>query len=236
MPCSIWMPPCASGPVLTVSRPSLNGAACAMAGIGKLNAAAAAPAAVPAMNLRRVTLRDIISSHYDWPLPALFAARRCPSERPRPTMAHQVAAIIDKPFGEVKPVGNVSSPLWWAGNFAGRALDAEIAGFDLVVGAKLFGPGRINHLTLAHHMHVIDELECKIGILLDEQNGETFLLQGADRFPKTLDDDRREPLGRLIHDQTVWVGHQRTADSQHLLFAAGQCFCPLSAAFVQSWK
>src|SRR5450759_4526995 len=59
-PCSIWIPPCASGPVLTVSRPSLNGAACAMAGVGNLNVASAAPAAVPAINLRRVTLRDIV--------------------------------------------------------------------------------------------------------------------------------------------------------------------------------
>src|SRR6185437_5540766 len=53
------MPPCASGPVLTVSRPSLNGAGCETAGAGKLNVAAAAPAAVVAMNLRRVILRDI---------------------------------------------------------------------------------------------------------------------------------------------------------------------------------
>src|ERR1043166_6876920 len=53
------MPPCASGPVLTVSRPSLNGAGCDTAGAGKLNVAAAAPAAVVAMNLRRVSLRDI---------------------------------------------------------------------------------------------------------------------------------------------------------------------------------
>jgi hypothetical protein len=35
-------------------------------------------------------------------------------------MAHQVAAIIRKPFREVKPVGNVSSPLRWAGNSAGQ--------------------------------------------------------------------------------------------------------------------
>ncbi len=61
-PCSIWMPPCASGPVLTVSRPSLKGAACAMAGVGNLKVASAAPAAVAAINLRRVTLRDIVSS------------------------------------------------------------------------------------------------------------------------------------------------------------------------------
>src|SRR5689334_16302501 len=53
------MPPWASGPVLTVNRPSLNGAACAMDGAGKLNAAAAVPAAVAAMNLRLVILRDI---------------------------------------------------------------------------------------------------------------------------------------------------------------------------------
>src|SRR5664279_652870 len=59
-PCSIWIPPCASGPVLTVSRPSLNGAAWAMAGAGNLNVASAAPAAVAAMNVRRVTLRDIV--------------------------------------------------------------------------------------------------------------------------------------------------------------------------------
>src|SRR5664280_1313365 len=42
-----------------VSRPILNGAACAIAGVGNLNVASAAPAAVPAINLRRVTLRDI---------------------------------------------------------------------------------------------------------------------------------------------------------------------------------
>src|SRR5438552_4106039 len=32
VPCSIWMPPWASGPVFTVSRPSLNGVACARGG------------------------------------------------------------------------------------------------------------------------------------------------------------------------------------------------------------
>src|SRR5258708_5611054 len=62
MPCSIWMPPCASGPVLTVSRPILKGAACAIAGIPM--AAAAVPAAVPAKNLRRLSVMDIASSSW----------------------------------------------------------------------------------------------------------------------------------------------------------------------------
>src|SRR5690348_18094929 len=47
------MPPAASGPVLTVSKPILSGAPCAIDGIG--NAAAPAIAAVPARNLRRLT-------------------------------------------------------------------------------------------------------------------------------------------------------------------------------------
>src|SRR3569833_3215329 len=53
------MPPCASGPVFTVNRPSLNGAACALAGVGNLKAAAATPAAVPAIIVRREILRAI---------------------------------------------------------------------------------------------------------------------------------------------------------------------------------
>src|SRR5437763_15959673 len=51
------MPPCASGPVLTVRSPSRNGSDCATAGAGKRASAAAAPAALPANMVRRLTLR-----------------------------------------------------------------------------------------------------------------------------------------------------------------------------------
>ena len=50
-PCSIWMPPWASGPVFTVSRPSLNGAACAWTA-GAFSVAMLAP--VASMPLRRI--------------------------------------------------------------------------------------------------------------------------------------------------------------------------------------
>src|SRR5271163_3645358 len=53
------MPPCASGPVFTVRRPSLNGSDCAMAGVGKRPRATAAPAAVPANTARRLTVADV---------------------------------------------------------------------------------------------------------------------------------------------------------------------------------
>ena len=60
MPCSIWMPPCASGPVLTVSRPILNGAPCACtAGIFRL----AALAPVASMPLRTVLRLIVMAVH-----------------------------------------------------------------------------------------------------------------------------------------------------------------------------
>src|SRR5476649_118506 len=83
------MPPCASGPVLTVSKPSLKGAAWATAGAGKLNVAAAAPAALAAMNLRRVNLRDIAF------LPGLPLWAYALNEL--------IAPIIGKGLSDVKP-------------------------------------------------------------------------------------------------------------------------------------
>src|SRR5881397_4075153 len=56
MPCSIWMPPWASGPVFTVSRPILTGFCCANPGAGSVAASAA-----PTRNERRLTLTDIAS-------------------------------------------------------------------------------------------------------------------------------------------------------------------------------
>src|SRR5438034_11560515 len=56
VPCSIWMPPWASGPVFTVKRPMRTGFACALAGLGRV---AAAASAVPARNVRRSSLAVI---------------------------------------------------------------------------------------------------------------------------------------------------------------------------------
>ena len=73
-----------------------------------------------------------------------------------------------------------------------------------------------------------------MGVLLDQQDGQAFLLQRADRFPQPLDDDRREPFRRLVHDQAIRIGHQRAADRQHLLLAARQRLGALVAALVQA--
>ena len=65
---------------------------------------------------------------------------------------------------------------------------------DLIVSPQLLRAGGIDHLALAHHVHVVDELEGERGVLLDEQDGEALLLQLADRLPNALDDDRARAL------------------------------------------
>src|ERR1043166_407572 len=59
-------------------------------------------------------------------------------------------------------------------------------------------------------------------ILFNEQNGKTLLLESADGAADLLDDDRREPLGRLVEQQKARAGAQDAPDGQHLLLAARQ--------------
>src|SRR5262249_2091848 len=66
------------------------------------------------------------------------------------------------------------------------ASDSQVARFDLLVGSQLLRTGGIDHLTLADDVHVIDQLECQRGILLDQQDGQSFALEPGDRLPDAL--------------------------------------------------
>ena len=47
-------------------------------------------------------------------------------------------------------------------------------------------------------------------------------LELLEHVDQVLDDRRREPLGRLVHDQELRVRQQRASDRQHLLLATGE--------------
>ena len=59
---------------------------------------------------------------------------------------------------------------------------------------------------------------------------------GAERPQQFLDDDRRQPLGRLVQQQHLRVERQRAADRQHLLLAAGELVAEIVAALLQPRK
>src|ERR1044071_3973364 len=84
-PCSIWNPPWASGPVLTVSRPILTGRSSAIAGFGNL--AANAAAAPPARIVRRRSFEVIGRSLCVSPAQLYPAAIGRPAKSRRPTSA-----------------------------------------------------------------------------------------------------------------------------------------------------
>src|ERR1700712_2125343 len=59
-------------------------------------------------------------------------------------------------------------------------------------------------------------------ILLDEQDGETRLLQLAQNFEQAIDDDGSKTFGRLVKQQKFWTRDERASDREHLLLASGQ--------------
>src|SRR5882757_8835926 len=83
MPCSIWIPPCASGPVLTVSRPILNAEPCART-YGAFSDASPTPAlASPCNTLRRCIVMAVLSLN-GRPLDVVVGRQHDPISRPPP--------------------------------------------------------------------------------------------------------------------------------------------------------
>ena len=59
---------------------------------------------------------------------------------------------------------------------------------------------------------------------------------GAERPQQFLDDDRRQPLGRLVEQQNLGIEGQRAADRQHLLLAAGELVAHVGGALGEARK
>src|SRR5205823_5647328 len=74
-------------------------------------------------------------------------------------------------------------------------------------------------------------------ILLDDDGtGAARAGDAAERSQQFLDDDRGQPLGRLVQQQHFWIERQRAADRQHLLLAARELVAEMVAALFQPRK
>jgi hypothetical protein len=73
-------------------------------------------------------------------------------------------------------------------------------------------------------VHVVSQLKGEVGVLLDQQDGEAFLLQLANRFPDALDDDRRDLSGCRARQL-----RRRSAMPQFGSAICGRAFCRLPA-------
>src|SRR5215470_15028342 len=94
---------------------------------------------------------------------------------------------------------------------------AEITVQLVDVGLELRVGQLVDDAALFHHVVAIRNRGGKAKVLLDQQNGEALLLEGAERAADLLNDDRREPLGRLVEQEQPRAGAQDAADREHLL-------------------
>src|SRR5579872_1216609 len=84
------------------------------------------------------------------------------------------------------------------------------------------------------YLAVLDDVEAigngrgEAEILLDQENGETLVLEPLDGLADLLDDHGSKPLGRLVQHQEAGAGAQNSPDREHLLFATRQ-LGPLAA-------
>src|SRR5712691_10964383 len=83
---------------------------------------------------------------------------------------------------------------------------------------------------------LVGEVEGELDVLLDQQNRLAFLLQAQESATHLRDDQRREPLGRLIHQQQARISHERAADREHLLLPSGERAGSLLQPLLQTGK
>ena len=110
--------------------------------------------------------------------------------------------------------------------YAGLAGDrsdvaAEVGGLDRRVLGELGAGALADDLARLEDVGAVGPLERLGGVLLDEQHGGALLVDLRDDVEDLLDELGRQPHRRLVQQQQLRVGHQRAADGQHLLLAAG---------------
>src|SRR5882762_3536956 len=67
---------------------------------------------------------------------------------------------------------------------------------------------------------MVGDRDQPLDVLVDHQDRLAGRLQRGEASPDLLTHQRREPLGRLVEDEQVRIGHERPADGEHLLLAA----------------
>src|SRR4029077_7839578 len=73
-------------------------------------------------------------------------------------------------------------------------------------------------------------------VLLDEQDRRALLVDLQDRLEDPLDEDRGKPHRRLVQQEQPRMRHERTADRDHLLLAAGEGSRALLLSFREPGK
>src|SRR6516162_6408415 len=169
------MPPEARGPVFTVRKPIFIGPLCARRIAGAATSALAA--SMPFTTVRRRTvMAPPFGDFCGWvsPIPRsvgldiilTYRNQSCPAGRLPLGSRRRLISCKDC---------DVSCGISGPRRLPMTPSDSQIPRFDFVVGPQLFRTRGIDHLALAHHVHVIDQLQRERGVLFDQQNASLAL-------------------------------------------------------------
>src|SRR5215467_13472467 len=112
----------------------------------------------------------------------------------------------------------------------------QISRLDLRVAEQLHRPGLVHDPALAHEVDVIGDPEREGEILLDDQDGCAARLEAAEDASELAHQERRQPLGGLVHQENVGIADQCTPAGQHLLLAARELVAPIAQTLAQAGK
>src|SRR5581483_6675163 len=118
--------------------------------------------------------------------------------------------------------GNAGSVPRWNGRVLGPGLNLQPLLPDGVVGFQLLRRAFEHDAAVAHDVDAVGDAQRDRELLLDQQDGDAGLRYSRDEVADLLDDQRRQALGGLVDHDELGIAHQRTADGQHLLLAAGE--------------
>ncbi len=94
-----------------------------------------------------------------------------------------------------------------------------------------------HHPAGLQHVGVVGKIERERGVLLDQEHAHLLLaVDQAHDAEDLLHHERREPERRLVEEKQARSQHQRAADREHLLLAAGQRAGLLLLPFLQARK
>src|SRR5258708_1193076 len=82
---------------------------------------------------------------------------------------------------------------------------------------------------------MVGDRDQTLHVLVDHQDRLAGRLQRGEASPDLLAHQRREPLGRLVEDEEVRIGHERPADGEHLLLAARELVAEVFHALRHPW-
>src|SRR5918911_1271068 len=91
----------------------------------------------------------------------------------------------------------------------------------------------VDDAAAGEYIDIVRDLKRQRQVLLYQENRQPLGLEIGDRPAHLPHEKWRQPLGGLVHQEEVWVRHQRSSDRQHLLLAAGELASAAVATLAQ---